>query len=101
MGGTFGGSGLSVRAKLVAAIPRGITTTAARAAIRREKTMGTILRGAGGSEDEPKMRNSSSRNSSSKGAARYGPRKRRPNPRTALGGRPPVTRVNNPAGQCA
>jgi len=37
--GTFGDSGLSVRAKLVAAIPRGITTTAARAAILRVKTM--------------------------------------------------------------
>jgi hypothetical protein len=41
--GTFGGSGLSVRAKLVAAIPRGITTTAARAAILRVKTMEPIL----------------------------------------------------------
>ncbi|WP_200304442.1 hypothetical protein [Streptomyces adelaidensis] len=45
LGGTFGAWGLSVRAKLVAAIPSGIATTAARAAIRREKTMGTILRG--------------------------------------------------------
>jgi len=37
--GTLGDAGLSERAKLVAAIPSGINTTADRAAIRREKAM--------------------------------------------------------------
>ena len=58
-GGTSGGSGLSARAKLVAATPRGISTTAARAAIRRVKPMAPILRGDPEGADEREMKNSS------------------------------------------
>jgi hypothetical protein len=61
--GTLGDSGRSARAKLVAAIPSGINTTADSAAIRREKAMSVTLRPEDGEKDEPEMKNSSFRGS--------------------------------------